>query len=94
MLSPARIREMDPAQPVPLRADIDSVLDLVPEPVARENLIMPLSESEDALLVAAAVPIRTEAVELLRFILNRTILIVPRSKEWIEEQLDMNYGRR
>lgn len=69
------------------------IVELVPESVARENKILPLSEEDDALRVLASDPLDLEAFDKLRFILNRKIEIAlaPRSK--ILEAINKYYGQ-
>ena len=69
------------------------IIELVPESVARENKILPLSEEDDALRVLASDPLDLEAFDKLRFILNRKIEIAlaPRSK--ILEAINKYYGQ-
>jgi type IV pilus assembly protein PilB len=79
--------------PIPDVIEIaDYVVQLIPESVARENLVIPLAESADALLVAATSPVELEIIEKLQFILNRRILAVPTTKDWIVTQIDKYYG--
>ncbi len=49
------------------------VVELVPESVARENVIMPVGEEDGELKVAVSDPNDYETFEKLRFILNRSI---------------------
>ena len=60
----------------------EAVIELVPESVARENVILPLAEEEDALKVIVSDPYDIDTIEKLRFILNRRIEIAlaPREK--------------
>lgn len=79
--------------PIPDSIEIaDYILQLIPESVARENFVIPVAESSDALLVAATSPIELEVIEKLQFILNRRILAVPTTKNWIVAQIDKHYG--
>ena len=71
---------------------VDHVVGLIPESVARENLVFPLADSSDALLVAAAVPVDRETIDKLQFILNRRVLAVPTSSDWIERKLYQHFG--
>src|SRR5688572_243559 len=70
------------------------VLRLIPEVMARENRILPLLESADVLVIAAAVPIDVETIDKVQFILNRRVLVVPTNRDWIDEQHDNHYGTR
>ena len=51
----------------------DSVIQLVPESVARENKIIPVSETDDTIRVIVSDPFDIETIEKLRFILNRKV---------------------
>src|SRR5690606_5826022 len=48
-----------------------SVVELVPESVARENAVIPLAEDDGALMVLVSDPYDYETIEKLQFILNR-----------------------
>ena len=52
-----------------------AVIELVPESVARENMVIPLSLEDDSLLVAVSDPMAVEVLDKLRFILNRDIKV-------------------
>ncbi len=56
------------------KAQIDeSVIELVPESVARENNVLPFSDEDGALRILISDPFDIETIEKLRFILNRKI---------------------
>ena len=59
-----------------------SVVELVPESVARENVAIPLAESDGTLTVIVSDPMDYDTFDKLRFILNRQIEIAlaPREK--------------
>ena len=57
------------------------VVELVPESVARENIIMPMHEDNGALMVLVSNPQDFETLEKLRFILNRHIDVAVSSRE-------------
>lgn len=69
------------------------LVELIPESVARENLVIAIAESADTLLVATTSPVELEIIEKLRFILNRRILAVTTTKDWIAMQIDKYYWR-
>jgi len=69
------------------------IVELVPESVARENKILPLSEEDDALTVLASDPLDLEAFDKLRFILNRKIEIALAPKARILEAINKYYGQ-
>src|SRR5262245_45532616 len=61
-----------------------SVIELVPESVARENIVCPLSLQGEALMVAISDPLKFEVIEKLQFILNREIRVSMAPKEAIQ----------
>jgi len=69
------------------------IVELVPESVARENVILPMAEEEDALLVVASDPLDLETFDKLRFILNRKIEIALAPKPAILEAINKFYGQ-
>jgi type IV pilus assembly protein PilB len=71
----------------------DSVIELIPESVARENAILPLSMEGDALTVVVSDPMDIETFEKLRFILNRTIETALAPRETILESINRYYGQ-
>lgn len=70
-----------------------SAIELVPESVARENLVCPLSVDGDALMVAISDPMKFEVLDKLRFILNREIKVSMASKESIQAAINRHYGQ-
>ncbi len=71
----------------------ESVIELVPESVARENTVLPLSEDEDSLKVIISDPYDIDTVEKLRFILNRKIDIALAPRERISEAINKYYSQ-
>ncbi len=69
------------------------VVELVPESVARENIIMPMAEDNGSLLVLVSDPQDFETLEKLRFILNRQIEVAVASREAISEAINKYYGQ-
>lgn len=70
------------------------VVELVPQSVARENLILPVKEREDSsLLVAVHDPLDLGTLDKLRFILNRRIDICLAPKEDIQGAINKYYGQ-
>ena len=69
------------------------IVELIPESVARENYILPLSEEDDALRVLASDPLDLETFDKLRFILNRKIEIALAPKSSILEAINKYYGQ-
>lgn len=70
----------------------ESVIELVPESVVRENTVLPLSEDEDSLKVIISDPYDIDTVEKLRFILNRKIDIALAPRERISEAINKYYS--
>ncbi|NQU24384.1 MAG: Flp pilus assembly complex ATPase component TadA [Candidatus Nealsonbacteria bacterium] len=70
-----------------------SVVELVPESVARENAVLPLSESDGELIVIVSDPLDFETIEKLRFILNCQIEIALAPRESILEAINRYYGQ-
>jgi type IV pilus assembly protein PilB len=70
-----------------------SVVELVPESVARENAILPLAEADGELKVIVHDPLDYETFDKLRFILNRTITPVLAPREAILEAINRHYGQ-
>jgi type IV pilus assembly protein PilB len=70
-----------------------SVVELVPESVARENIAMPLSESEGKLTVIVSDPMDYDTFDKLRFILNRQIEIALAPREAILDAINRHYGQ-
>ena len=71
----------------------EEVIELVPESVARENAVLPLSEEDDTLKVIVSDPIDIETFEKLRFILNRKVEIALAPREAILEAINRYYGQ-
>jgi type IV pilus assembly protein PilB len=70
-----------------------SVVEQVPESVARENVIMPLSLENGQMKVVISDPTDFETVEKLRFVLNRDIQPVLAPREQIIEAINRHYGQ-
>jgi type IV pilus assembly protein PilB len=74
--------------------DIPSpVLDMVPESVARENTVIPMSQDNGSMKVIMSDPMDLETVDKLRFILNREIQIVLAPKDLIQDAINRHYGQ-
>ena len=70
-----------------------SVVELVPESVARENFILPMSEEDGSLKVIVSDPLDYDTLEKLRFILNRNVEIALAPRESIQEAINQHYGQ-
>jgi type IV pilus assembly protein PilB len=71
----------------------DDVIELVPESVARENTVLPMSAEGESLKVIVADPMEIETFEKLRFILARTIEIALAPRDVITEHINRYYGQ-
>ena len=71
----------------------ESVIELVPESVARENAILPLAEEDGLLKVIVSDPEDFDTIEKLRFILNRKVEIALAPRENILEAINRYYGQ-
>jgi type IV pilus assembly protein PilB len=70
-----------------------AVIEQVPESVARENLVLPLSAEEGSLTIIMHDPSDFATVEKLQFILNKDIHPVLASREQIIEAINKHYGQ-
>jgi type IV pilus assembly protein PilB len=85
----------DATSPVELADDLEiseHVVELLPETVARENLVLPVAETADALVLAVADSAKTEAIDTIRFVLNRSIRVICVTDDWMRAQLRKYYG--
>jgi type IV pilus assembly protein PilB len=71
----------------------NAVIQLVPESVARENVVLPMSQDNGALKIIMSDPMDFETVDKLRFILNRDIEIALAPRESIQEAINKHYGQ-
>jgi len=69
-----------------------SVIELVPESLARENIVMPLSLESGSIRVIMHDPLDFETIDKLRFVLNREIEVSLAPKEAIVEAINKYYG--
>jgi uncharacterized protein (TIGR02996 family) len=71
-----------------------TVRELMPESVARENLVLPLATQRRTLLAAAAHPPTFEDLaDKLEFILNWSIVLVHAEREDVRNAIDRHYGQ-
>ena len=71
----------------------DHVIQLVPESVARENKIIPVSDEDGTIRVLVTDPFDIETIEKLRFILNRKVETALAPQEQIIEAINRYYGQ-
>ena len=70
-----------------------AVIELVPESVARENVVLPLSLEGNILKIIMADPTNYDTIQKLQFILNKDIVPVLAVQEQIIEAINRNYGQ-
>jgi len=70
-----------------------SVIGLVPESVARENIVLPLRMDGDSLVVAINDPMKFEVIDKLRFILAREIKCEVAPNDSILTAINRHYGQ-
>src|SRR5271169_4594659 len=69
-----------------------TVIELVPESLARENIVMPLSQESGSIRVIMHDPLDFETIDKLRFVLNREIEVSLAPKDSIVEAINKYYG--
>lgn len=70
-----------------------AVIELVPESVARENVVLPLALDGNQLKIITADPANYETIQKLQFILNKDVIPVLAIQEQIQEAINRNYGQ-
>jgi type IV pilus assembly protein PilB len=70
-----------------------SVIELVPESVARENVVIPLAQENGTLKIILSDPSDFEIVQKLKFILNKEITPILAPREQIVEAINRHYGQ-
>ena len=69
-----------------------SIIETIPESVARENLVCPLGEFEGRLTLVAADPDDLSTADKLRFILNRDVALVGAPREAVYRAINEHYS--
>jgi type IV pilus assembly protein PilB len=70
-----------------------AVIELVPESVARENLVLPLALEGNVLKIITADPTNYDTLQKLQFILNKDVQPVLAVQEQIQDAINRNYGQ-
>jgi type IV pilus assembly protein PilB len=70
-----------------------SVIELVPESVARENVVLPMSQENGTLKIIMSDPSDFDTLQKLQFILNKDIQPVLAAREQIVEAINRHYGQ-
>jgi len=71
----------------------EDVIQLIPESVARENVILPLAKDDETLTVIVSDPMDIETIEKLRFILNCRVETALAPEDAINENINRYYGQ-
>lgn len=71
----------------------EDLIDAVPINFARQNRVLPLSQTDDSVRVAVANPLDPCAVDDLRILLGKTIIPVAASEEAIDDAINRVYER-
>lgn len=70
-----------------------AVIELVPESVARENVVLPLSLDGNVLKIITSDPTNYDVIQKLTFILNKDVQPVLADHEQIREAINRHYGQ-
>jgi hypothetical protein len=70
-----------------------AVIELMPESVARENIVLPLVQARHTLFVVVSDPLDFDLLQKLQFILNKDIQPVLALREQIIEAINRHYGQ-
>lgn len=71
----------------------ESVIELMPEAVARENSVLPMAETDGGLRVLMSEPGDVDTIEKLRFILNRDVTVALATRSSIQLTINRMYGQ-
>ena len=71
----------------------EDIIELMPESVARENVVLPLDDSDGRLKVLMSDPGDVDTIEKLRFILNRDVTPALATRGQISEAINRFYGQ-
>jgi type IV pilus assembly protein PilB len=69
-----------------------AVIELVPESVARENVVLPLALEGNVLKIITSDPTNYDTIQKLTFILNKDVQPVLADNEQIREAINRHYG--
>ena len=70
-----------------------SIIELVPESVARENVVIPLSQENGTVRIVVHDSTDLDTIQKLQFILNKEIQPVLAAREQIVEAINRHYGQ-
>jgi len=69
-----------------------AIIDMIPESVARENVVIPLSQEDGVLRIVVHDPSDFDTLQKLQFILNKDIQPILSPKEQIAAAINRHYG--
>ena len=70
-----------------------SVVELVPESLARENVVLPMSMEGNTIKIITADPSNYETIEKLQFVLAKDVQLVLADQDQIREAINRQYGQ-
>ena len=70
-----------------------TIIEMVPEAVARENVLIPIGEENGMLQIVMSNPSDYETITKLQFILARDILLAVAPEEQIVAAINRHYGQ-
>lgn len=70
-----------------------TVIELVPESIARENVVLPLAVEGNYIKILMSDPTNFDVIQKLNFILNKDVQPVLADHEQIREAINANYGQ-
>ncbi len=70
-----------------------AIIELMPESVSREHLILPLDLQGNLLLIASADPGNCDTIQLLQYILNKDVIAVRAEITDIQNAINHHYGQ-
>jgi type IV pilus assembly protein PilB len=92
---PKSLLQLLPATNLTVRfADFEipqTIVELMPESVARENRVLPLDLQGRTLLAAAVDPNNTDTTQKLEFILNKDVILVGATTDDMQQALDRHF---
>ena len=85
---------MEFIEKIPTELIPEELIDAVPINFARQNRVLPLTQSDDSVRVAVANPLDPFPIDDLRILLAKTIIPVAASEETIDDAINRVYERK
>jgi general secretion pathway protein E len=85
---------MEFVEKIPTKSIPEELIDAVPINFARQNRVLPLSQSDDGVRVAVANPLDPFPIDDLRILLGKPIIPVAASEEAIDDAINRVYERK